>query len=110
MFERTKPPGAATQIERKVTPAPASPWRAVSIVTAAECCAAARAMSLKRWLCAEAPRLPLPECNAATCNCRYKHFADRRSTERRRIDRTGFPPHHPGPEHRSRRRGRRTTD
>lgn len=90
--------------------ASASQWRAVCIVPAAPSCALARSMTDRPWLYAEAPRLPLPGCDTPLCNCRYKHLPDRRSVERRRIDRTGLPRNHSGPELRAARRGRRHTD
>jgi hypothetical protein len=63
-----------------------------------------------RWLYAQAPRVPVPGCDAPRCDCRYKHFPDRRMVDRRRIDRTGLPRQHAGSELRSPRRGRRWTD
>jgi hypothetical protein len=87
-----------------------SQWRAVCIVPAEQSCVLARSMTQRRWLYAEAPRLPLPGCDARLCDCRYKHLPDRRTDERRRIDRTGLPRNHPGPELRGQRRGRRQTD
>jgi hypothetical protein len=34
---------------------------------------------LSRKLSAEAPALPLPDCDVATCTCRHAHYSDRRS-------------------------------
>lgn len=59
-------------------------FRAVSIRPGENCCEAARQFGRMRFLCAKAPRLPVPECTAATCSCRYVHFADRRSGQDRR--------------------------
>ncbi len=59
-------------------------FRAVSIRPGEGCCEAARQFGRMRFLCAKAPRLPLPECTAATCQCRYVHYADRRSGQDRR--------------------------
>lgn len=61
-----------------------TPFRAVSIRPGEGSCEAARQFGGMRFLCAKAPRLPLPECNAAECNCTYVHFADRRSGQDRR--------------------------
>ena len=102
-------------LPRKPAPTPpskpsASPWRALSIVPAEHSCELARSMTQHRWLYAEAPRLPLPGCDARGCDCRYKHLPDRRTSERRRIDRTGLPRTHDGAEQRAQRRGRRHTD
>lgn len=59
-------------------------FRAVSIRPGDDCCEAARQFGNLRFLCAKAPRLPLPECTASTCACRYVHFADRRTGRERR--------------------------
>lgn len=61
-----------------------NPFQAVSIHPGDPCCGAARQMSSIRYLCASAPRIPLPECDVANCTCRYKHFSDRRSGQDRR--------------------------
>jgi hypothetical protein len=61
-----------------------SRFRAVSIRPGEGCCEAARQFGKMRFLCAKAPRLPVPECTSATCSCRYVHHADRRSGKDRR--------------------------
>jgi hypothetical protein len=61
-----------------------SRFRAVSIRPGEGSCEAARQFGKMRFLCTKAPRLPVPECTAATCNCRYVHYADRRSGQDRR--------------------------
>jgi hypothetical protein len=59
-------------------------YHAVSIKLAANACEAAREMSGRRFLSSAAPRLPLPECDALDCRCRFVHHKDRRSgTDRR---------------------------
>ena len=61
-------------------------FQAVSIHPGETSCEAARQMSSIRFLCKSAPSLPVPECDVATCNCRYTHFSDRRSgTDRRAV-------------------------
>ncbi len=100
---------------RKPNPAPTpraspSPWRAVTIIPCSQACETARTVTQKRWLYADAPRLPLAGCDALVCDCRYKHLPDRRDTDRRRIDRTGLPRNFNGSEQRGPRRGRRVTD
>jgi hypothetical protein len=75
-----------------------NPYHAVSIVTpekqtavlSGAACAAANACAGRRFLAAEAPQLPLPECNVSKCTCRYRHHADRRSGNRRATD-AGIP-------------------
>lgn len=59
-------------------------YHAVSIKFAANACDAAKEMSGRRFLSSAAPRLPLPECNALECRCRFAHHKDRRSSQDRR--------------------------
>jgi hypothetical protein len=62
-------------------------WHAVTIVAKSSSCEAARATRNKRYLSAEAPRLPLAECSKPeACSCSYKHHADRRAETRRADD------------------------
>ncbi len=58
-------------------------WHAVAVVPGDSACAAAHACENKRFLSVDAPRLPLAECDAAVCDCTYRHFADRRQGPRR---------------------------
>jgi hypothetical protein len=68
-----------------------TPWHAVSIVTGPRCCHAAQSHLGTRFLSAEAPRLPLPECTfGQACLCSYKHHGDRRGQPRRRDDVMGL--------------------
>jgi hypothetical protein len=65
-----------------------SPYSAVSIVvdlTGPGACDAVKAIGDRRFLVADAPELPLPECNCR-CACKFAHFRDRRDTreDRRR--------------------------
>lgn len=48
-----------------------------------DACDAVKRMEDKRILSSQAPMLPLPECDAPFCNCRYEHHDDRRQGERR---------------------------
>lgn len=61
-----------------------NPFHAVSIATGSKACEVARGLEGQRYLSVDAPSLPLPGCNAATCRCRYLHHPDRRSEEPRR--------------------------
>jgi len=61
-----------------------SPYHAVSIKFAENACAAARAMSGRRFLSSAAPRLPLPDCDAPECRCAFVHHTDRRTGKDRR--------------------------
>ena len=59
-------------------------FHAVSLRFAGGACDAARAMEGRRFLAGAAPRLPLPECDAPECKCRFKHHSDRRAGPERR--------------------------
>lgn len=69
-------------------PAPkAGRWHAIEIRCGRQCCTAAQAASSKRYLAAEAPSLPLRDCDRpGRCDCRYQHRADRRGGPRRASD------------------------
>ena len=97
---------------QKQNPRPRNPWQAVEIVPDFYgACAASRSLREKRFLNDEAPPLPLPGCTSSECNCRYKHFADRRSGPRR-ADEQGVHVHMSAnlPYERRKQRGRRSTD
>lgn len=89
---------------RSKTP-PASRFRAVEILVDENCCKAAEAARGQRFLSNEVPPLPLPDCDAETCACRYELFADRRKGGRRDADRHGESALSLG-----RRKGRRASD
>ena len=59
-------------------------FHAVSIKFEANACTAAKAMTGRRFLASAAPRLPLPDCDALECRCRFAHHDDRRSGKDRR--------------------------
>jgi hypothetical protein len=59
-------------------------FHAVSIRPADKSCEGARRIQSMRYLSAQAPQVPLAECNASRCECRYVHYEDRRSSEERR--------------------------
>ena len=69
------------------------PWHAVSVVGQSEACPAAKELRDKRYLSAEAPSLPLPQCSSPSlCKCVYRHYSDRRNMAfRRETDRGRFP-------------------
>lgn len=85
------------------------PWHAVTIGAPESACAAAQAYKGKRFLSVDAPWLPLEGCDVKQCNCRYRHYDDRRGESRRQDDK---PVGAAAPEQTSRRRsrGRRATD
>jgi hypothetical protein len=79
----------ASQTERPARPAVSvsdtgTRFHAVSIRYGANACDAAREMEGRRFLSSAAPKLPLPECDATECKCRFKHHQDRRSGRERR--------------------------
>jgi hypothetical protein len=67
------------------------PYHAVVIAAPANACAAAQACKGKRYLSTEAPRLPLADCNSRRCECKYRHYDDRRGGPRRQ-DEKATPP------------------
>jgi hypothetical protein len=81
-------------------------WHAVGITGTSKACAAALACKGKRYLSGDAPHLPLAECDAARCECKYRHFEDRRGASRRQ----GDPPPMREATNRRGNRGRRATD
>jgi hypothetical protein len=87
----------------------ASPYHAVAVIPGPSACASAHRFAGKRYLSLQAPRLPLPTCDAAACNCRFKHFNDRRAGPRRRAD-VGFMPGTFNGDERRQTRGRRAED
>lgn len=62
-------------------------FRAVAIAADLEGgCTAWQQQDGERYLMHEAPELPLAQCDAAKCNCRYVRFEDRREEARRDAD------------------------
>jgi hypothetical protein len=54
-------------------------FHAVSLKSSAYACEAAKGMQDKRFLSNAAPHLPLPECDALECKCKFLHHIDRRT-------------------------------
>jgi len=79
------------------------PYRCVAIRPGQEACPTVRNLAGRRFLTQAAPLLPLDDCTAAGCGCRYDHFADRREHERRRSHALmrGLTPHAGNTDHRS---------
>lgn len=73
----------AAGADRRLTHS-SSEFHAVAIKTPAFACEAARKLEGVRILAAEAPKLPLPECDRESCECRFQHYDDRRSGRDRR--------------------------
>jgi hypothetical protein len=88
-----------------------NPWHAVSIVPGPIVCESAMKRLGQRLLSAEAPRLPLVDCqNPAQCTCHYRHHADRRAKLRRARDNGLSRNNYSGVERRESPRGRRAVD
>lgn len=77
---RKKPPEAPSEpITHK------KPYAAVRVKPHQHACNAAFDISHRVFLVAEAPMLPLNDCNKAeTCRCGYVHYDDRRQSHDRR--------------------------
>lgn len=87
-----------------------NPYHAVSVISPTRSCDAARTLEGRRFLSSEAPRLPLGNCTAATCTCKYAHHEDRRRGPRRSSDATGLSRGYWNAMERRRPGGRRITD
>ena len=84
-------------------------WHAVMIEAPANACDAAQACKGERFLSGDAPLLPLRECDAKRCECRYRHYEDRRGDSRRR-DKKGAAQQDREQTNRRVKRGRRASD
>lgn len=49
-------------------------------------CSSVIKLAGQRYLSDEAPGLPLPDCICKKCTCYYKHYEDRRTSNRRSYD------------------------
>jgi hypothetical protein len=67
-------------------PPAAAQFAGVELYCRAEACAAAKALRGQRVLATDASALPLPGCDAARCECRYRKRTDRREDSRRSED------------------------
>lgn len=85
LMRRSKGSAATEQarLERRQSDAHGE-FHAVSIKFDADACLYAKALQGRRYLASEAPDLPLKNCDAADCNCRFVHHTDRRSGKDRR--------------------------
>ena len=70
--------------ERKADKTRISSFHAVEIRAKNDACQAAQNTNGERFLSAEAPPLPLSQCDRPDrCQCRYRHYEDRRNDSRR---------------------------
>jgi hypothetical protein len=65
------------------SPSSKNPYHCVAVKPGWFACGAVNQLGEARFLSDEAPHLPLPGCNLKHCECRYRHFQDRRAEERR---------------------------
>lgn len=82
----------ARQVRLELGKREESPYRAIGIWPGEPSCLGARQLAPLRFLYRSAPRLPLPECDQAECNCTYTHYSDRRSGAERRSPSGVLPP------------------
>lgn len=61
------------------------PFHCVHIICTKDSCQFALNIAYSPYLSDEAPILPVENCTAEKCTCRYKHHKDRRSNEDRRF-------------------------
>ena len=71
------PPGDAQSLDH-------TQFHAVSIHYAEGACTAAKMLAGQRFLAEDAPKLPLPGCDASQCQCHFTHYTDRRTKAERR--------------------------
>jgi hypothetical protein len=84
-FKRSKTKGKPASAKARSTSA--TPYAGAEVVPGKDgCCEAVRAIAKQRFLCKEAPLIPLRDCNQSQCTCTYRRFADRRTNERRVVD------------------------
>ncbi len=91
----------------------AHPYRAVAILSEDCACDAVRELGKERFLTADAPLLPLADCNQPQCACKYRHFKDRRAhlgDRRRSLSVNNGLLARPGDSDRRSRPGRRASD
>lgn len=82
---RPKEKEKARPIERRTAPGKANTkFHAVSLKSPPNACNAAKAMEGERILSADAPLIPLADCDSPSCKCRFVHHKDRRAGDDRR--------------------------
>ena len=100
---------------QKATSRLSNPYRAVSIISGENSCAAVKAIEEKRFLFedGDAPQVPLAACDAEECACKYTYHEDRRvdDEDRRSISGLRTQLHvDNGQAERREKRGRRKSD
>jgi hypothetical protein len=83
----------------------------VAIRGSQDCCQAAKDLRPRRFLCTDAPLLPLEQCDRRDrCECRYARYTDRRQGSRRTDDTGQFQRTIHGEPERREAEGRRRDD
>lgn len=86
-------------------------FHAVTVIAGDGACPQALALKDVRLLSADAPRLPMRDCDRPErCECRFQHHDDRRAGPRRHAAQTPDAAQVPDAGERRKLRGRRTTD
>ena len=77
-----KAPSAAKRVKsaRNVIPS-SDAYHAVSVTCGPNACQQALELGEKRFLPAEMPRFPLPDCTSSKCQCKFAHYDDRRDPD-----------------------------
>jgi hypothetical protein len=76
-----RPNSSAAQ--RRDAKRPSESYRSVEVRQGRDACNAVKLLAAKRFLTGEAPPIPVPGCDAASCSCRYVRHEDRRESDRR---------------------------
>lgn len=74
-------PAERAAAARPAKPRETSAFHAVSIHFESGACSAAKSLEGEKFLSNAAPRIPLPDCDASTCECRFIHHEDRRERD-----------------------------
>ncbi len=102
---------AATTVKPRSASRPtpgAGDYRAVSLLPARGCTAAATGAANRRYLLRDAPRLPLAACSLrGQCTCKFRKHTDRRDGDRRMFGKATVGSWYAGAERRSTRCRRR---
>jgi hypothetical protein len=105
-MERARPKSLTGQASRV-----REPWHAVALVCKGQACEAVVALRGRRFLSAQAPRLPIAECSQPqNCQCSYRHYSDRRAGLRRADESAGFKRTKRNTEERRQNRDRRSPE
>ena len=71
------------ELKKAKTINPKLQYKCVVIITGSKPCQTAQGLALKPILMSNAPILPLAECDAVRCTCKFTKHDDRRSDDRR---------------------------